>query len=488
MDILNLDGSPPERAIAVLSRATYFVAGVPHVPGSLRWSLSGDTSPLRIEGGDAPDRVTLLSLHRSEQAGASTLTITFIPADDSPPISADLALTVWAAHIADAGGAGVPTSIVGVGNFAHYRAVTLPALDGIAPTPQPTWRPAGHGGIAIASLDAENKVAVLGQTATPDGVDALLQLTLTLGSQQAGATQPITVFDVDIDLFSEGESGLLPAGAYAGVGETRVVQARVRPASVLQGSPPTTWTWTAGSGVQWLGGTCSTHSSWVAAAPCSDSPVAVTLTIDGSTVRAQRQVTVFGVRIVGADGGTPSHALPAGGKVVLRALLDPPLSSARYFWSASEAISLASADDQAVVTGAQPSTHEGADAVGINVMFDNALAHALAPITVYSTIITSPDGGPAVPQVPVNSRQRYAVNTHPALSDMAVSWAVQGNAALTGSTTHTQIELVTLAQSDYDGDILLGVSVVPPDMPHSVPNATLAITAGSPRKYPPKGP
>lgn len=480
MDIQDINGGAPDQALAVYSRAAYRAVGVPQVPGTLRWTLGGDTSPLRVEAGDAPDRVVVVSLHRSEQAGASTLTATFTPADSSPATSASIPLTVWAAQIEDAGGAALPTRTLGVGNLAHYRGVVQPPLQGVVV--QATWQPAGQPGIAIARVGGQGLVDVLGQAATPDNADALLQLTLTLGGQQAKASQALTVFDLAIDWLAEGPDGLVPTGPFVGVGETRVGSARVRPESVLQVQPPPTWAWSAPEGLQPLGDTNAPNASFVATTAGADTPVRVALTLAASTVQAERRVTVFGVRIVGADEGTPSPSLPVGGQLALRAVIEPALPEARCIWSASGAISVLGADDQAVATGAQPSDSEGADAIALNVLMEGALAHALAPVTVYRAAITAPGGGTPTTQLPSSARQRYAVATEPALSSVAVSWAVQqGNAALAGATTQPQVELVTLGPSDRAGDIVLGVSVVPVDMPHGAPNATLAITAGSQR-------
>jgi hypothetical protein len=475
MDIVDPSGLAAAQAIAVFSRAYYRVANRPPVPGSVRWSLAGESSPLHIEGPDNQEQVALSSGPRSAQAGGTTLTATFSPADGGPPVRASIALTVFSAEIHDGAHADTPVMDLGVGSRASYLPVTVPDIGPF----QGGWDPGSNGVIGITSIGPTGTVEIMGLAPSAIGRDGKLELSVRVGGQVAKATVPIGVFAVRIHLLAQALEDLSPTGNLMGVGQTRVAQAEVVPADL--GIPSQfTWEWTVSDALQPMGAVDEGVLSFVANSPDARAQVDVTLSFARSSTRTSREVAVYGATITAEDDRVAPDALAVGATAGYKVLIDPPAPEAEVLWTGSDRMTLREEGHRVLVRGVQASDAAGADGLLAHVRIGEASTRALIPLTIYSSTICAPDGGPAPTAVPVHARQRFAVVTQPALWDCAFAWAVSPDkAALTGPTTEQQVDLVALRASDTTGDVRLAVSVVPRDVPHTTPTAELRLTLGT---------
>ncbi|RQP21905.1 hypothetical protein [Piscinibacter terrae] len=475
MDIVDPSGLAAAQAIAVVSRAYYRVANRPQVSGSLRWSLGGDTSPLRIAGPDNQEQVALASGHRSEQLGGTTLTATFSPADGGTPVTASIALTVFSAEIHDAGQADTPLLDLGVGSRARYLPVVLPdigAFDG-------SWDPGSNGVIGLVSVGPGGVAEVAGLAASAVGRDGRLSLSARVGEQEAKATLPIGVFAVRIHLMAQALDDLSPTGSLMGVGQTRIAQAEVLPADLAPASL-LAWQWSVSDTLQALGAVNEGTVSFVANAPQAQAQVQVTLSFGRSSTTSTQALTVYGATITAEDDRAAPDALAVGAAGTYKVVIDPPAPEAEVLWTGSDRMTLREEGHRVQVRGVQASDAAGADGLLADVRIGEASTRALMPLTIYSSTICAADGGPAPTVLPVHGRQRFSVVTEPALWDCTFAWqVVPDKAALTGPTTERQVDVVTLRASDTAGDVRLGVSVVPRDVPHTAATAELRLTIGT---------
>ncbi|MGH8447264.1 MAG: hypothetical protein ACREVL_18510, partial [Solimonas sp.] len=226
MNICNPIGGPPAAILAVYSRAVYRLVDGPQVPGSIQWSLQGDVSSIHFEGSDRGQQVTLVTLHASEYAQATTLIATFTPSDASVASTASVALTVFSVSIGNADGASAPVTILGVGNRASYVPVITPDIG----LPPGSWTQGNQRGIAVLNCEPSGAVEVLGECVTEAGRDATLCISVAAGDQVARATLPILVFGVEMELMAEALDAPVAAGNEIGVGESRTALARFVPA------------------------------------------------------------------------------------------------------------------------------------------------------------------------------------------------------------------------------------------------------------------
>jgi len=314
-------------------------------------------------------------------------------------------------------------------------------------------------------------------------------LTATFTPQGQGtpavASIALTVFELVLALappVADDTSGSTGSeSSCIGVGETRVLSACTLPAGVVPAQAGD-WQWSVGADLQIMGDASGPVVSLVANSASNNAEVTVALAFAGGNWRASRQLSPLAVQIMGAQGGLPISSIPVGQTAGFAAAVQPSADDAQVFWTGGANVSLAAQDTTVTAQGVQPSAVEGADGLAVTVLTGGAQAHALIPLTVYATAITGAGGAPAPTQLQANGRQRYAVSTSPPLSDISVSWSVQGPAALTGSTTQRDVELITTGPSESAGDVVLSVSVLPPGMPHDQPTAVLRITSGTPRR------
>jgi hypothetical protein len=479
MKICNAFGGAPATVLAVFSRAAYRLADAP-ASGTIQWSLQGDVGPIRFEGSDKGEQIMLVTAHASGQVQAITLTATFTPSDLSPAITASITLTVFAVSIRDADGAGTPVMSLGIGNRARYVAATTPDIGPLSPT----WTQGSQRGIALAGGGPSGEIEVLGESVTSTGHDATLCVSIAVGEQVARAVLPIVVFGVEMELITAGLDSPIPAGGELGVGETRMALARFVPAHAEPPDGVARRTWSTAGGLQlMLGGDGSADVTCIGTAPGAGR-IEVELSHAGSTVRAHRELVVFGVNIVGADGGEPPLALAVGQSMVVRADIDPPAPGAQLFWTATDRIAVQAASLAAEIVGVEAGSADGRDGLSVTALIGTAQARGLIPLVIYRAMIVAADGGVPAAAVPGNGRVRYRLKIDPPLPQApSISWAVNGKAAaLSGPTTEEGIELVAAGQSEQAGDTVLTVSVAAPGIASDVPTATHRITVGTPRR------
>lgn len=474
MEIRNPSGGAAASAIAVSRSASYRLYDLPDVPGSVLWSLSGDTTAVTLKRKRDENEVSLAAAAQpSAQVGATTLTATFMPADHGPSTSASLTITVFAAAICNLDPSLAPSQLLGVGNRARYAVAAVPAVSPVSAS----WSPGDSGDIALLGVDAQGTAEILGQQAgqTP----AQLTLTLSCASQDAVAVLPITVLGLRAALYADDEAAI-EAGPLLGVGEVRVARAQLVPAQAQLGTATAQWRWSCSSGLQIMGDANAAAISFVANA-VGPAWVEAQLSIAGSVLKARQECIAFGVAIVGEQGSAPT-ALAVGASATLQAQLQPDCEEAQFFWTGSGNVALRSEGASVIARAVSPSSSEGADGLGVVAVIGDAQTQAVIPLTSYAVTILSGDQQQPPTTIAVGAQQTYSVTTNPAFGEPQIRWSLQGEAAgIVGSSNASQVQLYGVRNSESSGDLLLAVAVSPAGTPGDSPDAALAITVGTPR-------